>query len=634
MSKGLAFLLASLIIIASLAATSPSVARAQQASWSRSTWILLPAVEGTSGVVTNTTITLSYPGSGQVTVSDNTGPAQPSTLYSMETAFMVAMTYAGLNWRYYNLNVHINVSGQISGPSGSFGVMLAVYTLATGLNDTYLHRFAITGAVSPSGLSGPIGGLPYKCEAASSNGLGIVYPVGNLETGIASCNDTDQVPVAGIVDALVKVLHSYRFNVTLSVEPLPMFNAVMENVATGFINESTSLLRGVNLFDEPQPLQGEVEGYINASEQDIGLAEKFLKTLSYAAASYAFTAYINALAANYTVWAYRAYQSGEGLSQFFSSQSSAITSEAESLIAQAVAYTNSSNGLAYDELAATAFARLADSIYYAGYASSISQEVNVSGAYLPAYYLGVAKARIQSAIGWLIAANATRGTGPLISPQFVASTASSVGAFTDTAIRYANSLISYYVQEFESVGDIADAQVLQSMENDLSFLVSEGDHMLSQGYYLAAIGVYEDALTNALNVIFIETQSFSNPAVISAYARELEMEYSLLGSALSMRGLSSSLDASYMSYATTLMPSDPQDAIYIMESAVVDELVWYIGAVGYSGGEPQAVSTSQSGPSLGATLALVLAAMAVGAMAVAAISLRSYKNYIRSVSRP
>jgi len=133
--RGLALLLV-IMVVASLAAAS-ALARPSRAqpvsSWSRSAWILLPAVEGTSGVVTNATVTLSYPGTGKVTVTDNSGPAQPSTLYSIDTAFMVAMTYAGLDWRYYNLNVHINVSGQISGPSGSFGVLLAVYSLATGL---------------------------------------------------------------------------------------------------------------------------------------------------------------------------------------------------------------------------------------------------------------------------------------------------------------------------------------------------------------------------------------------------------------------------------------------------------------------------------------------------------------------
>jgi uncharacterized protein len=631
--RGLALLLV-IMVIASLAAAS-ALARPSRAqpvsSWSRSAWILLPAVEGTSGVVTNATVTLSYPGTGKVTVTDNSGPAQPSTLYSIETAFMVAMTYAGLDWRYYNLNVQINVSGQISGPSGSFGVLLAVYSLATGLNSTYLHDYAITGAASPSGLSGPIGGLSYKCEAAQEDGLGIVYPVGNLG-GIVLCNDSEQVPVAGIVSALAKVLKAYRFNVSLSVQPLPPFNSAMEEVADGFINSSRAVIGSLGLQGLPAPVSGEVESFVNNSQQDLELAQRYLTSTPYAAASYAFTAYIDALAANYTVWAYRVYASGGSLQGFFSGQANEVASEATSALSRLTNYSNASYGLAYEELLATAFARLADSLYYAGYASSASQGINISLAYVPAYYLGVAKARIESAVGWVAAANATRGLGPLLSPGLVSSTAEALGSFTDTAINYADSLINYYVQQFESIGDIAEAQALQSMEGDLNFLVKEGDQLLSQGYYVASIGVYEDALTNALNIIFIESGNFSNPAVVGPYVRELEAEYSLLGSALSMRGLGSSLDSSYMSYAETLLPTDPQDAIYIMETAVIDELAWYLGAISY-GGAP-ATQQQGAGQSPVLTAALVLAAMALGATAVAAASLWSYKKYVASVSRP
>lgn len=633
LAKRLGPLIIIMVVLLSLA-SGLSVTSAQGIEqWSRTTWVLLPAVEGTSGVVTNATVTLSYPGSGQVVVTDNTGPAGSSTLDSMRMAFMVAMTYAGLNWQFYNLNVHINVSGQISGPSGSFGVMLAVYSLATGVDDSYLHRFAVTGAVSPSGLSGPIGGLQYKCEAASADGLGIAYPVGNLVNSSLECNNSLQVPLAGIAQALHELLNAYPFSLNVSVSQLPGFSSVMSSVAQGFISNSTRIIEGLssaNVAD--QAVAQEVDTYVNSSLQDLQLARKYLSSIPYAAASYAFTAYIYALAANYTEWAYEYYKRGLSVSSFFTSEASKISGYATSMISSDANLTNSTYTLAFAELMATAFARLADSLYYASYASSIAGQVgnNVSEAYVPAYYLAVAYARLASAEGWVEAARESGPSGPSVSSLFISTTAEAAGKFTDAAIQYADSLINYYVQEFESVGDVAEAQVLQSMESDLNFLVSEGDQLLSNGYYLAAIGVYEDALTNALNIIFVETQSFTVPQVIGSYAKELELEYSMLASSLAKRGLGSSLDASYMSYAGTLMSSDPQDAIYIMETAVIDELVWYLGSLAYSSSYPVSPIVSAA-PSLAGLIAVVLAAVAVGATGAAAFGLWYYKRHLASL---
>ncbi|MGC9072456.1 MAG: S16 family serine protease, partial [Acidilobus sp.] len=207
MKEYAAVALAALLLVASLT----SVASAQAIGWSRAAWLMIPAVYGTQGVVINVSVTLTYPGTGQVSVTDNSGQISGSTLYSMEMAYMVAMVYAGLNWHNYNLYVHINATGNIAGPSGSFGVMLATFSLASGLWSSALHRYAVTGAVSPSGLSGPIGGLPYKCQAASSSGLGIVYPVGDQLTANETCNDTQRVPVAGLAEALEKVFNAYEF---------------------------------------------------------------------------------------------------------------------------------------------------------------------------------------------------------------------------------------------------------------------------------------------------------------------------------------------------------------------------------------------------------------------------------------
>ncbi|MGC9210002.1 MAG: S16 family serine protease [Acidilobus sp.] len=623
-----------------LLATAAPLASAQQLSWSRTTWVLLPAVYGNSGVVINVTVTLTYPGSGQVSVTDNSGQVGGSTLYSMEMAYMVAMVYAGLNWENYNLQVHINATGKIEGPSGSFGVMLATFALATGLSDNALHRYAITGAVSPSGLSGPIGGLTYKCEAAASQGLGIVYPVGNQLTALEACNDTDKVPVAGLLEALGRVFGTYPFSSNVSVKAPQVFNKVMVNVTSYFVNyteevlhEASSALR--ELSPSASSVLAEVQQFVNDSEADLGLAERYVESLPYAAASLAFTAYVNALAANYTLWALRVLEGGGSASSFLEGQATSIYSQALSMMSSAESYVNRSSTLTFDELMATAFARLADALYYASYAGSIAGQVNSSSLYLPAYYLAMAKARILSAIGWLMEANASLLEGPNLTSSLITSTATAVGQFTDVGIKYADSLIAYYVNQLESMGDYSDAAILQAMESDLNFLVSEGDKLLSQGQYLAAIGVYEDALTNALNIIFIETRSFSSSYVTSSYANELEMEYTTLAVDLAKRGLLSSIDSAYMGYASALLPTDPQDAINIMEAAVIDELTWYLGVISYSQARPEIIQQiASTGASVAGTALLALAALALGALLTASAALWSYKRSLRALSGP
>lgn len=626
-----------LLVMVALAMAAP-LASAQGLSWTRETWVLLPAVYGTQGMVTNVTVTLTYPGTGQVSVTDNSGQVGSSTLYSVEMAYMVAMAYAGLNWRNYNLYVHFNVSGPIEGPSGSFGVMLAVLALATGLDVNSLHHFAITGAVSPSGLSGPIGGLQYKCEAAASEGLGIVYPVGNMPSASGGCNDSRAVPVAGVVQALSEVFGAYPYTMNVSVPAPRQFNEVMVNVTDYFIEDtvsalqqvssSASLLRGSGSF-----LRYQVERFVNESERDLAMAREYLASMPYAAASFAFTAYVNALAANYTLWALRVSNSGGSLAGFLKSQASDLYSRASAMMANAELYANRSYSLTFAELMATAFARLADSLYFSSYAASLASQVNVTGVYVPAYYLALAKARILGAIGWLMAANATVDEGVNLTPALVAATAEAVGGYADTVLNYAGALISYYVQQLESIGDVADAEALQAMENDLRFLVNYGDSLLSQGQYLAAIGVYEDALTNALNVIFVESGSFSSRAVNLAYAAELNSEYAVLAAALARSGLLSSLDSAYMSYASALLPSDPQDAIYIMETAVIDELSWYLGLIQYGQAQPEVISQIIS-PSSGlvGTVVIALAALAAGATLAASVALWSYRRTLRSLS--
>ena len=628
-----------------MAATAAPPSTAQQAatSWSRSTWILLPAVvespSGLSGTVVNVTVTLSYPGTGAVIVHNGTGLVSGSTLYSMEMAYLVAMTYAGLNWESYNLTVYMNYTGPVTGPSGSFGVMLATYALASGLNASALHKYAITGAVSPSGLAGPIGGLQYKCEAASARDVGIVFPVGDLASGLTYCRSVRAVPVAGIVNASHSILGAYNVTLTVEAPVISSFDDIMREVAEEFIGNSTALQRLVSqdlaaIRGNPS-LYSVVASYLNASRTDVGYAESYLASLPYAAASYAFTAYVNSLAANLTLWAYRAYARGASVSQLFYSINSTIATEASELLEMLQNMTKSTSSLVAYEMMATAAARLADAMYYAQYAAETSSLVsgNASEVYLPAYYAALGEARIASAMGWIRAAEAVEDLPPLVSPDLVRATSYMLAKYTNVSVSYADSLINYYASQLEEVGGGVVAQELLGMESDLNYLLSMGLSLYNESKYVDSIGVFDDALTNALDVIFIEqTQSFNLTPVISAYERELVSEYNLIAVALAKRGLFSPLDLQYILYAQTLTRSDPQDAIYIMEAAVIDELGWYLGSLGLSQATPtsltvtQTVSLTTSAGSLVTTTALVLVSIALGAAIAAGVAAWSYRR--------
>lgn len=558
----------------------------QQSQWSRSTWLYLPAVEGNnSGLVINTTITLSYPGNGQVTV-DNNGQVQSSTLYSMQMAYMVAMLYAGLDYKDYNLKVFINTSGSVSGPSGSFGVMLATYGLATGLNTSILHNYAITGAVSPSGLSGPIGGLSYKCSAATSHNLTLAFPMGNLISGgVSYCEKF--IPVSGILMASNAIFKTAPYNISINITKDVEFELAMKNASKEFINQSEIILKQINstinTISNQTILILNLVQIINYTETNLKLAQDLVNVDPYASASYAFTAYYNALTVNYTIWLYKiSLKSGNYISSFINNVSQNIINQANTLESKLISISGL-NTLYSQELMATAFSRIADAIYNAEYMKSVSSTIINTSLITIAQNLAYSEARIESAISWADAAVLSNSTPPFITPELIISTANSASSYTSTAINYADSLIDYYISQYTSIGDIADAQLLSAIENNLNYLISDANNLLSKGYYTAAIGVYEDALQNSLNIIFIITGTNYSLITIK-YANELQNEFSLISSELASRGLQSSIDSSYMRYANQIINSSPASALNIMETAVIDSLIWYLGEISLNQG--------------------------------------------------
>lgn len=120
------------------------------------------------GVFLNAVVAVE-PGGGHVFV-DTSPYTQVDLQGSARLAAMVASDITGIDQTAYDFYYVINVpSPIIGGPSA--GAALTVATVAAINNWTIKPGVAMTGTISPDNSIGPVGGIPYKLEAAAENGV-------------------------------------------------------------------------------------------------------------------------------------------------------------------------------------------------------------------------------------------------------------------------------------------------------------------------------------------------------------------------------------------------------------------------------------------------------------------------------
>ncbi|MEM0179409.1 MAG: S16 family serine protease [Fervidicoccaceae archaeon] len=144
--------------------------------------INLPALavsSGGGGVVTNLTVTVAYPGSGQVYFSSDP-VTQLDTQSSARIAVLVAASLLGIDYRKYDYFFSMkSPSLIIGGPSAS--AVMTVGVVAAILRANINSTVAMTGMINPDGTIGPVGGLSDKLQAAASAGYKtFLVPVGQL----------------------------------------------------------------------------------------------------------------------------------------------------------------------------------------------------------------------------------------------------------------------------------------------------------------------------------------------------------------------------------------------------------------------------------------------------------------------
>ncbi|MGC9020078.1 MAG: S16 family serine protease [Candidatus Methanodesulfokora sp.] len=143
--------------------------------------ISAPAVmqteNGTVGVLSNLTVTVSYPGSGKVYFS-----AEPltdiDTQGSARVAAFVACYLLGKDFNSYDFfYLMSSKSTIIGGPSA--GAAMTVATMAALMETQPRKDVIMTGMINPDGTVGPVGGIPEKLRAAAEGGAKIfLIPAG------------------------------------------------------------------------------------------------------------------------------------------------------------------------------------------------------------------------------------------------------------------------------------------------------------------------------------------------------------------------------------------------------------------------------------------------------------------------
>jgi uncharacterized protein len=119
------------------------------------------------GVFLNAVVAVE-PGSGHVFV-DTSPYTQVDLQGSARIAAMVASDITGIDQAAYDFYYVINVpSPVIGGPSA--GAALTVATVAAINNWSIKEGVVMTGAISPDNSIGPVGGIPFKLEAAAEKG--------------------------------------------------------------------------------------------------------------------------------------------------------------------------------------------------------------------------------------------------------------------------------------------------------------------------------------------------------------------------------------------------------------------------------------------------------------------------------
>ncbi len=144
------------------------------------------------GAVINITVTVK-PGEGKVFVS--TSPYTEIDMQgSAQLSALTACDLLGLDFTKYNFYYEIDANAPIVGGPSAGGVM-TVATICALKNLTPRKDVFMTGMIYPDGYIGPVGGIPFKLEAAAKAGAKIfLIPAGQRVVYVTKTVETRNGP--------------------------------------------------------------------------------------------------------------------------------------------------------------------------------------------------------------------------------------------------------------------------------------------------------------------------------------------------------------------------------------------------------------------------------------------------------
>ncbi len=273
---------------------------------------MIPAVtetsEGMRGVTANLTVTVEYPGSGEVYFSTS-----PLTEIDMQgaarTAALTAATLLGVDPFSYNYYFSIKADTMIvGGPSA--GLAMTIGVMACLLNKTVPSYVSMTGMVNPDATVGPVGGIPEKLEAAAERGVKLFLIPAGQEVSYVERIVKRKLGWLIVYEARREAVNVTELGEKLGVKVVP--------VAT--VRQAAEIVLGVNISQPspynlslPEPTAEVVRSWVkellnmydelpekpSSAVQLANEAKRLSSSAPYVAASYAFAALVRATAASY-----------------------------------------------------------------------------------------------------------------------------------------------------------------------------------------------------------------------------------------------------------------------------------------------------------------------------------------------
>ncbi|MDF1532279.1 MAG: hypothetical protein P1P72_08205 [ANME-2 cluster archaeon] len=238
-------------------------------------------IEGETGVLLNATVIVTE-GNGHVFVD-----TQPYTQVDMQgsarMATLVASDITGVDPSKHDFYFIIEVTSPIiSGPSA--GAALTVAVIADIKELPVKKGVVITGMINPDGSIGPVGGIPYKLDAAARHGATLfIVPEGQTKVIVTETKVNHDGPVVTTEDEIIEVdvVKRGKAQGVTVVEVVNIEEAV--ELLTGYVIEMPEPTKGVwsaEYMDTLRPLSRDV---LDEAKRKIGesqnISTRFNSTL-------------------------------------------------------------------------------------------------------------------------------------------------------------------------------------------------------------------------------------------------------------------------------------------------------------------------------------------------------------------